>query len=426
MLFLLQADWEKFASYAFNKSHATCYSWVAYQTAFLKANYPSEYMAAVLSRSLSNISEITRFMDECKAMGIQVLGPDVNESLLKFSVNNKGNIRFGLGAIKGVGESAVLNILDVRKAGGPFKDIFDFVERINLSACNKKSIEALALAGAFDNFEIRREQFIIDGGKNEPFLDTLLRYGGKYQADLVNNSNSLFGGDSMIAISKPEIPRCEPWSGLELLNKEKELVGIYLSAHPLDDYRVILEYVCNTRAIELNEIETLQGREILVGGIVTEAREANTKKGMPFGKMKIEDFSGSAEITLFGNDYLNVSQYFKEGRYLLIRARAESHRWKEGEIELRISSISLLQDVKNKLVEKLSISIPIYELDEPLVNELSALIRKYPGQSLLYFKVTDGEENVSLNLFSQDTRLNVSLELIDFLKENGHISFDIN
>ncbi|MDR1645138.1 MAG: DNA polymerase III subunit alpha [Tannerellaceae bacterium] len=420
------ADWEKFASYAFNKSHATCYSWVAYQTAYLKANYPSEYMAAVLSRSLSNITEITKFMDECKMMGIQVLGPDVNESTLKFSVNKAGDIRFGLGAVKGVGESAVINIIEERRKNGTFKDIFDFVERISLTACNKKSIEALALAGAFDNFDIRREQFFSDGGKGEIFLEILTRYGSKYQIDKVNSANSLFGDDSFAVIAKPEIPSCEQWSDLERLNKEKDLVGIYLSAHPLDEYRIILTHVCNTGVVELNELDALQGRELLLGGIVTEVREGMTKKGYPYGVMKIEDYTGSAEIKLFGNEYVDYSKYFKAGRYLLIRARVESHRWREGEVDLRISSIRLLQEEKDKMIEKINITAPINELDEAIINELSALIKNNPGQSLLYFKITDGERNVALSLFSQNIRLNVTQDLINFLQENENIEFKIN
>ncbi len=419
------ADWEKFASYAFNKSHATCYSWVAYQTAYLKANYPSEYMAAVLSRSLSNITDITKFMDECKAMGIQVLGPDVNESIHRFSVNKAGDIRFGLGAVKGVGESAVMNIIEERKKG-PFKDIFDFVERINLTACNKKNIEALALAGAFDNFGIQREQFFTDGGKGEIFLETLIRYGGKYQTDKSTAANSLFGDDSFASISKPEVPKCMRWSDLERLNKEKELVGIYLSAHPLDEYRIILTHVCNTSVAELNERENLQGREILVGGIVTEAREGTTRKGSPYGVMKIEDFSGSTEIALFGNEYVDFSKYFRIGMYLLIRGRMESHRWREGELDFKINSIRLLQEERDKLIEKISITLPIHDLNEPIINELSVLIKNNPGQSLLYFKVVDGEHNVALNLFSQNIRLNVTHELIDFLQENENIDFKIN
>lgn len=425
VLLKIWADWEKFASYAFNKSHATCYSWVAYQTAFLKANYPSEYMAAVLSRSLSNIVDITKFMDECKMMGIQVLGPDVNESILKFSVNKNKNIRFGLGAIKGVGESAVLNIIEERK-NGPFVSIFDFVERVNLASCNKKNIESLALAGAFDNFGVQREQFFAESGKNETFLDTLVRYGGKYQTDKNTATNSLFGDDNFVAIAKPEIPQCERWSDLEKLNKEKELVGIYLSAHPLDEFRTILTYVCNTGMAEVNERESLKGREILLGGIVTAFREGMTKTGKPYGIVKIEDFTGSGEIALFGSDYIEYSKYCKLGMYLLITARVEPRRWKEDELDFRIGTIRLLQDEKDKLIEKISITLPIHDLDEPTINELSVLIKNNPGHSLLYFRVVDGEHNISLNLFSQNIRLNVTHELVDFLQMNETMDFKIN
>jgi len=426
VLLKIWADWEKFASYAFNKSHATCYSWVAYQTAYLKANYPSEYMAAVLSRNISNITEITKFMDECKAMNIQVLGPDVNESALKFSVNPNGDIRFGLGAIKGVGESAVTNIMEERKKG-PFVSIFDFVERVNLSTCNKKNIESLALAGAFDNFGVQREQFFTESGKDgEIFLDILVRYGNKFQMDKNMATNSLFGADDSIAISKPEIPACERWSDLERLNKEKELVGIYLSAHPLDEYRIILKYVCNTGIVELNDKETLKGKELLMGGIVTEFREGITKTGKPYGILKLEDFTGSAEIPLFGNDYIEFGKYGRPGMYLLIRGRMEPRRWREEELDFKIGTISLLQDEKDNLIERISVTLPIHHLDEPTITELSVLIKNNPGSSMLYFRLVDGEHNVSLDFFSKNIRLNVSRDLVDFLEENENIDFKIN
>lgn len=420
------SDWEKFASYAFNKSHATCYSWVAYQTAYLKANFPSEYMAAVLSRSLSNIVDITKFMDECKAMGIQVLGPDVNESILKFSVDKNKNIRFGLGAIKGVGESAVMNIIEERTKNGPYTNIFDFVERVNLTACNKKNIESLALAGAFDNMGIQREQFFADNGKGEQFLEILVRYGNKYQTDKSTAVNSLFGGDAFVAIAKPEIPQCERWGDLEKLNKEKELVGIYLSAHPLDEYRIILTYVCNTGMVEINDRESLRNRDLLLGGIVTAFREGTTKNGKPYGIVKIEDFTGSGEIALFGNDYIEYSKYCKIGMYLLINARVEPRRWKEDELDFRIGSIRLLQDEKDRLIEKISITVPIHDLDEPTINELSVLIKNNPGQSLLYFRVVDSEHNIAQNFFSQNIRLNVTRNLVEFLQGNENIDFKIN
>jgi len=419
------ADWEKFASYAFNKSHATCYSWVAYQTAYLKANYPSEYMAAVLSRSLSNITDITKFMDECKAMGIQVLGPDVNESILKFSVNKNKNIRFGLGAVKGVGEAAVQNILEERKKNGAFKDIFDFVERVNLTACNKKNIESLALAGAFDNFNIQREQFFAETSKGELFIETLVRYGNKYQTDKNSATNSLFGGEDFIAIAKPEIPQCDRWSDLERLNKEKELVGIYLSAHPLDEYRIILTYACNMGVIELNEKENLLGKDLMFGGIVTDYREGMTKKGSPYGIIKIEDFTGSGEIALFGANYINYSKYGKPGMYLLVKGRIEDP-YNSGRLSLSIGSINLLQEVKENLIEKICITLPIHDLDKPMLNELSTLIKNNPGQSMLYFKVVDSEHHVVQNFFSQNTRLTISPQLIEFLQTNENIDFKIN
>ena len=420
------ADWEKFASYAFNKSHATCYSWVAYQTAYLKANYPSEYMAAVLSRSLSNIADITKFMDECKAMGIQVLGPDVNESILKFSVDKQKNIRFGMGAIKGVGESAVQNIIEERKKNGPYKDLFDFVERVNLSACNKKNIESLALAGAFDNFHVQRESFFVDNGKGETFLDVLVRYGNKYQTDKATAANSLFGDENFVAIAKPEIPHAERWSDLERLNKEKDLVGIYLSAHPLDEYRIILQYVCNTGMVELNDKETLVGREVLAGGIVTGFREGTTKTGNPFGILKVEDFTGSGEIALFGQDYIEYSKYGKPGMYLLISGKMEARKYNDKIFDFRISFIKLLPNEKDKLIENIRITVPIHDLDEPMINELSTLIKNNPGKSLLYFRVVDGSNNIALNLFSQNVRLKITKELIDYLSESETIDFKIN
>ena len=420
-------DWEKFASYAFNKSHATCYSWVAYQTAYLKANYPSEYMAAVLSRSLSNISDITKFMDECKAMGILVLGPDVNESFLKFSVDEHKNIRFGLAAIKGVGESAVTNIIDERKKNGHYKDIFDFVERINLSSCNRKTMESLALAGALDGFGIPRESYFANNGKDETFMDILLRYGNKYQMDKSSSAASLFGDDNFVAIAKPEVPHCERWSDLERLNKEKELVGIYLSAHPLDEYRIILNYVCNTGMTELEDKDSLAERgDILLGGIVTGFREGMTKTGKPYGILRLEDFTGSGEIALFGQNYIDYAKYGKEGMYLLISGKMEPRKYKENVFDFNIASIKLLQDEKDKLIENISITLPIHDLDEQTVNELTTIIHNNPGNSLLYFKVVDGNNNISLNLFSRSVRLNVTKELVDYLTENEIIDFKIN
>ncbi|NCD14942.1 MAG: DNA polymerase III subunit alpha, partial [Bacteroidia bacterium] len=332
------ADWEKFASYAFNKSHATCYSWVAYQTAWLKANYPSEYMAAVLSNNLNNITEITKFMDECKAMGMNVLCPDVNESFLKFSVNSEGDVRFGLAAIKSVGQGAANDIIAEREKNGPYSDIFDFVERVNLSSCNKKTIEALALAGAFDSLPgIHREQFFATNSKGEEFMETLIRYGSKYQMDKQGAMVSLFGDDTSFQIARPEIPQAARWSDLERLNKERELIGIYLSAHPLDDYEFILKYVCNADTVRLQELEPLNGMEITFGGIITMVREGQTKRGSPYTIFKIEDYAGSYEMALFSEDSVNFGRYARIGLSIYIEGKVQPKRYRENELEVKIT-----------------------------------------------------------------------------------------
>ena len=421
------ADWEKFASYAFNKSHATCYSWVAYQTAYLKANYPAEYMAAVMSRSLSNITDITKLMDECKMMGVQTLGPDVNESNLKFTVNRNGNIRFGLGAVKGVGEAAVQSIMEERKENGPFKGIFDFVQRVNLNACNKKNMECLALAGGFDSFpELKREQYFAVNSKGETFLETLMRYGNRYQADKAAAVNSLFGGDNVIDIATPEILPAERWNDLERLNKERELVGIYLSAHPLDEYAIVLEHVCNTHMSELDDKSALAGREITMGGIVTSVRRGISKNGNPYGIAKIEDYSGSAEIPFFGNDWVTFQGYLGEGTFLFIKARCQPKQWRPDELDVKITSMELLPDVKEQLIEKITILIPLAELNSALVTELASLTKEHPGNTELYFKVTDTEGKMYVDLISRPVKLSVGRELISYLKERPELAFHIN
>ena len=422
------SDWEDFAKYAFNKSHATCYSWVAYQTAYLKANYPSEYMAAVLSRNISNITEITKFMDECKAMKIQVLGPDINESHLKFSVNKNKDIRFGLGAIKGVGEAAVQSIIQERQNHGPYKDIFDFVERVNLSACNKKNIESLAIAGAFDVFgNIRREQFFAENSKGESFLDILVRYGNKHQLDKAAQTNSLFGDSVEIAIAKPEIPSAPNWTDLERLDKEREVVGIYLSAHPLDEYAIALEYGCNTRMTEMNDKTSLIGRDIVIGGIVTGFREGMGKNGRPYGFLKMEDYSGTAEIALFGEDFINYRKYGYNGMYLLIKGKFQPRRFNEKEFDFKITSIDMLPDVKDKLIDTITISLPLSNIHAGTIDSLQTfLTHRETSKTKLYFEVYDDQEKFKVNLFSRPYRIDVGKELIEYLKENDDLDFKIN
>ena len=420
-------DWEKFASYAFNKSHATCYSWVAYQTAYLKAHYPPEYMAAVMSRNISNITEITKFMDECKAMGIEVLGPDVNESNLKFTANKVGNIRFGLGAVKGVGESAVESIIKEREANGPYLGIFDFVQRVNLNACNKKNLENLALSGGFDSFsEIKREQFFVSNPKGESFLDVLVRYGNKFQADKAAAANSLFGGDNVVDIATPEIYPAERWGDLERLNKERELVGIYLSAHPLDEYAIVLNHVCNVRVADLNDLNALAGRDLTFGGMITAVRRGMTKTNKPYAIVRLEDFSGSFEIPFFGVDCTTFGNYFYEGYFLFIRAKCQGKQWRPEEMEVKVLSIELLPDVKEKLIEKITITVPLPNLNKELITQLATLIRVAPGSAELYFRVTDPEDNITVDLLARPVKLSIQKDLITFLEACPDLEYRIN
>ena len=421
------ADWEKFASYAFNKSHATCYSWVAYQTAYLKANYPAEYMAATMSRNISNITEITKLMDESKATGINTLGPDVNESYLKFSVNRKGDIRFGLGAIKGVGESAVQSILGERDKNGPFKDIFDFVQRVNLSACNRKNIENLALAGAFDSFPgIKREDFFATNAKDETFVEVLVRYGNKYQMDKAAAVNSLFGGENMVEIATPEIIVAPAWGDLERLNRERELVGIYLSAHPLDEYAVILKHVCNVQMAELNDLTPLQNRDLVMGGIVTGVREGQTKKGNPFGIAKVEDYSGSTEFAFFGSDWVEKKSFFNTGMFLYMKGKCQPKQWRQDEFEVKVNSIELLPEVKDKIIEKLTITAPLSVVDEEMIEELDALIKAHPGNAELCFNIQDEEGQMYINMMSRTLKIAVHKEIMSYLDEHPLLSSKIN
>ena len=423
------ADWEKFASYAFNKSHATCYSWVAYQTAYLKANFPAQFMAAVMSRSLDNISDIRKLMDECKQMGVRTLGPDINESRHKFSVNSKGEIRFGMAAVKGVGEAAVQAIIDEREAGGPYKTVFDFFERVNLSACNRKNIENLVISGAFDGLpDIKRELFFEPTGKGtEVFLDVLVRYGNSYQQDKFRYQNSLFGAMD-IAIVHPPLPKSTfEWGNLERLNKERELVGIYLSAHPLDEYSVVLDYVCNTKLNELDDKreELAKLEEVTVGGIVTEVRTGETKTGNPYGVVKMEDFAGNGEIALFGRDWVTYRNFFIEGASLFIKLKCEAHRFRPGTYNLNVLTVDLLSEVKDKLIEKITFNVPLDQLTSTLVEDLAEIVRESPGDADLFFNISSPESS-NITLMSRSVKVRVDRHLVRYLKEHPEISISIN
>lgn len=419
-------DWKKFASYAFNKSHATCYSWVAFQTAYLKAHYPAEYMAGNMSRNINNITEITKLMDECKSMGIETLGPDVNESRLKFSANKSGAIRFGLGAVKGVGGAAADAIINERLKNGPFKDIFDFVQRISLSACNRKCVESLILAGGLDSLGLRREQYFGKNSKGDIFLDTLMRYGNLYQTEQRESQNTLFGDAGAVEVATPEVPEVESWSDIERLNKERELVGIYLSAHPLDEYRIILENVCNTKCIELMDIESLAKKEsVTVGGIVTSCNTKMSKNGKPYGRVIIEDFTGSGELVLFGDQWARWSGSLQEGYTIFITARCID-KWHNGRVSLELGGIEFLQDVKESKIESLTITMDYQNLDDDIVNDISTMLLASPGKAQLFFQIRDPEGNIHVLLQSRKLKVDVRRDLISYIESNPDIEYKIN
>ena len=423
------ADWEKFASYAFNKSHATCYSWVAYQTAYLKAHYPAEYMAANMSRNLANITEITKLMDECKAMGIETLGPDVNESRNKFSVNKGGAIRFGLAAIKGMGAAAAESLIAEREKNGPYKDIFDFVQRVNLSACNRKCFESLALSGGFDSFGIDRERYFAQNDKGENFFDTLLRFGQAYQVSKQQASNNLFSmfADEEVEIATPKIPECERWSDIERLNRERDLVGIYLSAHPLDSYAVVLENLCNTKCPEVADKKELMDRgDITVGGIVTNVRESMTKKGKPCGFVMLEDFEGSGEIALFGEAWGRWRGMFSIGASVYIKAQITQMYAGSNFYDFNISDIQYLQTVKDKRIEKLTIVIDSHKISTTLVTDLCQKLSADPGPTHVYVQLDSIEDRRSITMRSKGMSVNVTKDLLSFIKENEALEYHIN
>ena len=422
------ADWEKFASYAFNKSHAACYSWVAFQTGYLKANYPAEYMAAVMSRNVNNISEVTKLMDECKSMGIPTLGPDINESWQKFSANKHGEIRFGLAAIKGMGTAAAAAMIEEREQNGPYKSIFDVVERVNLSACNRKALESMALSGGFDSFGIRREQYFALNNKGEMFLDTLMRYGQLYQQEQQQARNSLFGDMGGVEIATPPVPvMVEEWSNLERLNKERDLVGIYISAHPLDEYSIVLKGMCNTRCSELADREALAKKESFqLGGIVTQVREKTTQRGDPCAFATIEDFEGSGELALFGQEWANWRGMMVEGYTLYIKGKCAPLHPNSTFLSMQITSVQFMSQAKDENIEKLTITFDADKIDDAMVTDLTTLLDEHRGSIQLYFQINNPEGGAPLMLRSRNRTIDVNRELLNYLDTNPAFEYRIN
>ena len=425
------ADWEKFASYAFNKSHAACYSWVAYQTAYLKANYPAEYMAAIMSRRRDQITEITKLMDECKQMGIATLGPDVNESYEKFGVNHHGEIRFGLGAIKGMGDSAALSIIEEREKNGPYKDIYDFAQRVNFSAVNRKAFESLALSGGFDSFGIRREDYFAKNQKGETFIEMLCRYGQLYQQEKAEMQNSLFGmfGEG-VEIAQPQPPKNDiRWSDIERLNKERELVGIYLSAHPLDEYKIILDNLCNTKCVELADIAKLSDREdVILGGIVTAQKTGFTKTGKPYGVVTIEDFEGSGEIFMMGEEWGQRAGMFSIGASVYVTGKVKSrYQYNDnGPKDLKIGGVEFLQTIKERAIDRITIQLLTDKVDDTVVNDLTEIINENPGKTKLFFQLRDTTNKHHVLLRSRREGIDVKNQLIDYIETHDGLAYSIN
>ncbi len=425
-------DWEAFASYAFNKSHSVCYAHIAYQTGYLKANFPAEFMAANLSRNLNNITDITKLMTECSRMGLNVLGPDVNESFIKFTANKNDDIRFGMGAIKGVGSGAAKDIIHAREKNGLFKTIYDFVENVNLQSVNKKNLEALATAGAFDNLEgIKRSTFFAGENENDQttFIEKLIRYGNKIQSENQSMQQSLFGELGQSAeIQKPAIPDVDEWPKLVLLEKEKNLIGIYLTAHPLDDYKVEIENFCS-KDVSLrelkNDVEKYKDREFTFGGMVTAAREATSKNGNPFSTLTLTDYTDSYEFFFFGQDYVNFHKYCKTGLFILLKGSVKQ-RYKSDYYEFKASHIELLSEARKNYVKSITVNIPLDKINDSVIEEIENLAKNNAGKALLKFNVYDPENNLFIHLFSRNTRINPTDKFLGFFEKRPDIGYRIN
>jgi len=427
-------DWEAFAQYAFNKSHSVCYAYIAYQTGFLKAHYPAEFMAAVLSRNLSNIERISTFMDECNHVGIKVLGPDVNESYNKFTVNKRGEIRFGMSGVKGVGDGAVDDIVAERKKRGEFKDIWDFTERVNLQSVNKKNWEALAYSGGFDSISgCHRAQFFIPDKNELTFIENLIRYGNLMQNEKNMAQQSLFGGAQVISIQKPRPVPGDEWPAIVKLEHEKNLVGIYLTAHPLDTYKLEIDSFC-TKGVDLSmldsDVAAFKGRDLILAGMVTEAYEGMNKKGNRYANLTITDYRGQLKIFFFGNDYINFGKYCQKGLFIMVRGKVlPRFRAVEGAqemLEFKVQTIELLQEVRSTRVKTISVEVDLQFITENFINEFLKICENNKGQAHLEFKVSDFEAKTSIHLFSRNIRINPDDGIIDYLNSKEGIIYKIN
>ena len=418
-------DWEAFASYAFNKSHSTCYAWIAYQTAYLKAHYPAEYMAAVLSNNMNDIKQVTFFMEECKRMRMAVLGPDVNESYYKFSVNQDGAVRFGMGAIKGVGHGAVKTIVANRKDGGHYKSIFDLAKRIDLRAANKKAFENLALAGGFDGFgTTHRAQYFQDEGDGITFLEKAIKYGAKHQENENSSQVSLFGASSDVQIAEPVVPPSEEWGTMEKLAQEKEVVGVYISGHPLDDFKIEMKSFCTGSLAFFNDMENYVNREITFGGVVTDVQHRVSKQGKGWAIFMVEDYTDNYEFRIFGEEYLKYRHFLVKNSFVYVKSFVREgwvnrETGKKSDPRLQFNSFQLLHDVMDTYAKKLSIQLNIKDLQAEKISVLQDLFRIHSGEKALAFVVYDNAEKIKLNMPSRKQKIKISQELLEELKSHN-------
>ncbi len=414
-------DWEAFAKYAFNKSHATCYSYVSYQTAYLKAHYPAEFMASVLSRNLNDIKKVTFFMDECRHMGMQVMGPDVNESYSQFAVNKKGDVRFGLKAIKGVGGSAVDNIIEERNKNGAYKNIYDFIERVNLSSVNKRTLENLAYAGGFDEFEFERYEYFSKDDKGQTFIERLAKYGSSFQNE-TGSAPSLFGDSLDAQIEKPKPTPSNEWPIMERLNYEKETIGVYLSAHPLDPFKLEIDALKVTDTSTLNNLASIKGQEIKVVGFVTESIERLNKKGEPFGRITIEDYAGTYEHLFWNKQWIELKQYFQKGYTIVIKGVVKEKTWgPEGELMFDIRTVDLLSEAKKNIFKSLTLKINVDKIKENEISKLKEILLKYNGNTEVKFMVYHQQSRVWIDMFSRSVSVEITPNLVKDIKESGFI-----
>ena len=420
-------DWEAFASYAFNKSHSTCYAWVAYQTAYLKANHPAEYMAAVLSNNMSDIKKVTFFMEECRRMGVPVLGPDVNESEFKFAVNAEGAIRFGLGAMSGVGEGAVQSIIENRKEA-TYEGIFDFATKVNLKDCNKRVFEALAQGGAFDDLPkaIFRAQCFAPDVKGRTTIELAIRYGQATQESENSSQASLFGGESGgMDIPEPPVPAVEEWPPFDKLAREKDIVGVYISGHPLDEFKVQLDQLCTPGGTRnLDDLATARGRTISFGGMVTEAEHKMTRKGKPFGAMTMEDYHGSFGMTFWNDDYLKFREFLVQGWFLFVKGKVQMRQFRgSDQLEFKVTRIELLSDVLEKMAKRLRVQVAVDRLDENKATALCDLLQAHGGGVGVTLEFHHNE--TVLDMISRTQRVELSQELIDGLEAMEGVAYKV-